>query len=170
MLDLKSLVPWGRKSEDVPVNRNTENDPFSTFRREIDRVFDDFFPTGFGLSHSNGFSGWGNLTPQLDVSENDKELVITAELAGVDEKDLDVTLAGDVVTIKGEKKHEKEEKDGDRRYVERHFGSFSRSLRLPFEAGDQDVSAKMKNGVLTVRVPKPKDIQLRTKRIEIASS
>lgn len=170
MLDLKSLVPWGRKSDNVPVNRETRHDPFVSFRSEIDRVFDDFFHGGFGLARPGYHNGMSTLSPQLDVSESDKELTIMAELAGVDEKDLDVTLIGDVLTIKGEKKHEKEETNGDRKYVERYYGSFSRSVGLPFEAGDQDVSANMKNGVLTIKVPKPKDFQSKAKRIEIAAS
>ncbi|NNF79894.1 MAG: Hsp20/alpha crystallin family protein, partial [Rhizobiales bacterium] len=88
----------------------------------------------------------------------------------VDEKDLDVTLTGDVLAIKGQKKQENESKDGDRRYVERSFGSFTRSVRLPFEASDQNVEADMKNGVLTVRIPKPADYSNRSKRIEIKAA
>lgn len=170
MLDLKSLIPWGHKGEKVPVHREPRRDPLVSFRNEIDRVFDDFLGNGFGLTRSNGGDDWSTLTPQLDVSESEKELKISAELAGVDEKDLDVTLVGDMLTIRGEKKYETEGEDGDRKYVERHYGSFSRSIRLPFEAAEQEVSAKMKNGVLTVRIPKPKDFQTKAKRIEIASA
>jgi HSP20 family protein len=170
MLDLKSLVPWGQKSENVPVTRNEDQDPFNSFRKDIDRVFDDFFNTAFGLTKRNGSSGWNGITPRLDVNESDKEIVITAELAGVDEKDLDATLSGDVLTIKGEKKYEHEDKENDRHYVERHYGSFSRSIRLPFEAGDEQVDAKMKNGVLIVKVPKPADIQKQSKRIEVRAA
>ena len=101
------------------------------------------------------------------MNESDKEIVITAELAGVNKKDLEVTLSGDMLTIKGEKKYEHEDTENDRHYVERHYGSFSRSIRLPFEMGDEQVDAKMKNGVLSVKIPKPADIQKQSKRIEI---
>lgn len=170
MLDLKSLVPWGQKSEPVPVTRNDQSDPFVMFRKDMDRVFDDFFRTGFGLTRHSDANGWNGVTPHLDVRESDKEIVITAELAGVDDKDLDVTLSGDVLTIKGEKKYEHEDKENDRHYVERHYGSFARSVRLPFEAGDQNVDANMKNGVLTINIHKPTDIQNKAKRIEIRAS
>ena len=170
MLDLKSLVPWGQKSENAPVSHESRQDLFTSFRQEMDRVFDDFFRTGFGLTRRSDGDGWTNLTPRLDVSESENEIVVTAELPGVDEKDLDVSLSGDVLTIKGEKKYEHESKDDDRHYVERHFGTFSRSVRLPFDAGDQNVDASMKNGVLTVTVPKPADLQTKAKRIEVHSS
>lgn len=167
MLDLKSLVPWGRKSENVPVTRNEAQEAFTPLRKEIDRVFDDFFDSAFGLTKRHSIEDWNGITPRLDVDESDKEILITAELAGVDEEDLDVTLSGDVLTIKGEKKYEYEDKENDRHYVERHYGSFSRSVRLPFEAGDEHVDAKMKNGVLTVKIPKPADIRKQSKRIEV---
>jgi HSP20 family protein len=105
----------------------------------------------------------------VDVAETDKEIVITAELPGLDEKDLDVTLAGDVLTIKGEKKAEREQKNGDSYYVERRFGTFSRSLRLPFVADDEKIEAKYDKGVLTVRVPKPAEVQQSVRRIEVKS-
>lgn len=170
MLDLKSLVPWGQKSENVPGARQDRSDPFKSFRTEIDRVFDDFFNTGFGLAKHNGSNGWSNLTPQIDVKETEKEIVVTAEIAGVDEKDLDVTLSGDVLTFKGEKKHENETNENGYHHVERHFGSFSRSVRLPFEAGEQEIDADVKNGVLTVKIPKPEDFQQKVKRIEIKAA
>lgn len=170
MLDLKSLVPWGQKSNDLSVGNQDRRDPFASFRHEIDRVFDDFFNTGFGVGNRGQSDGFGALTPQLDVKETDKEIVVTAELAGVDEKDIDVTLSGDLLTIKGEKKSEQEEGDKDRRYVERRYGSFARSLRLPFEAGDQAVDANMKNGVLTLTIQKPAEIQQKAKRIEIKAA
>lgn len=170
MLDLKSLVPWGRKSEEVAVGRENDNDPFVSFRNEIDRVFDHFLHGGFGIPRPANANDMSLLSPHIDVSETETGLTITAELAGVDEKDLDVTLVGDVLTIKGEKRLEKEDNDGGRRYVERHYGSFSRSVRLPFEAADQDVTANMKNGVLTIKVPKPKDYLSKARRIEIAAA
>jgi len=105
-------------------------------------------------------TGWQGMTPDVDVAETDREIVVTAELPGLDEKDLQVTLAGDVLTIKGEKKAESKRQKGGAHYVERQFGAFSRSLRLPFVATDERIEAKYHEGVLTVRVPKPSLAQL----------
>jgi HSP20 family protein len=166
-MKLGSLVPWKEKSQ-TPAVRDDILDPFMTFRRDIGRVFDDFF-NGFPERAFGPLAGWQGITPNVDVAETDKEIVITAELPGLDEKDLDVTLAGDVLTIKGEKKAEREQKNGDSYYVERRFGTFSRSLRLPFVADDEKIEAKYDKGVLTVRVPKPAEVQQSVRRIEVKS-
>ncbi|MEO1607829.1 MAG: Hsp20/alpha crystallin family protein [Pseudomonadota bacterium] len=160
----------GRKVKIFPFIARMNTAPYLSLRNEIDRVFDSFFYNGFGLSQTGNLSGISLQNPNLDVSESDKELTIRAELAGVNEKDLDVTLVGDILTIKGEKKHEKEENDGDRTYVERHYGSFSRVIRLPFEASDKGVSANMKKGVLMIKIAKPKAYQPKSRRIEIAAA
>lgn len=108
--------------------------------------------------------------PTIDVAESDKEVVVTAELPGLNDKDFEVTLAGDLLTIKGEKKSEHEEKNGDATYMERRFGSFARTLRLPFEIGNEKIDAKYDKGVLTVRVPKPAEVQKRVRRIEVKAT
>ncbi len=170
MLDLKSLIPWGQKSS-VPVHHGDDKEPFMHFRNEVDRLFDDFFSgfNGFGtngpLSPRNG--GSRLMTPAIDVEDGENAMVITAEVPGVDEKDLDVTLVGDMLTIHGEKKFDHEENNGQRHYVERRYGSFSRSVRLPFEAGDAEVEATFDKGVLTITIPKPADLQSKVKRIEV---
>ena len=169
MVDLKALVPWRNRSE-TPARRGDVFDPFVDFRREVDRVFDDF-ANGIAWSPLRPFAGdWRALAPALDLTETDKEVLVRAELPGLDEKDFEVTLAGDVLTIKGEKKAEHEEKNGDAHYIERRFGSFSRSLRLPFEAKDEKVEAKYDKGVLTVRIPKPPEVQSAVRRIEVKAA
>lgn len=141
-----------------------------TFRREVDRMFDDFL-NGFGGSTLRPMAnGWQDVTPVIGVAETEKDMVITAELPGVSEKEIEVTLAGDILTIKGEKKAEHEQKNGDAYYIERRFGSFSRSLRLPFEVTDEKVNAKYDKGVLTIRVPKPAEIQNSVRRIEVKAA
>lgn len=161
-MGLKSLVPWRNNNKgQVPATREDYFDPFVTFRREMDRVFDDFFSGGRSLQGAQG------LTPAVDIDDTDKEMVVTAELPGVTEKDVEVNLVGDILTIKGEKKAENEEKNGDGFYMERRFGSFVRSIRLPFEVKDEDVQAKFNNGVLTVRLSKPAEMQKPVRRIEV---
>lgn len=164
MVDFASLVPWRNNTKpQVPATREDFFDPFVTFRREMDRMFDDFF--GGGALRS--FQGAQGLTPAIDIDETDREVVVTAELPGVTEKDIEVNVAGDLLTIKGEKKAQHEQKNGDSYYMERRFGSFARSIRLPFEVKDQDAGAKFSNGVLTVRLPKPADMQRAVRRIEV---
>jgi HSP20 family protein len=162
-MNLGALVPWRDKAQ-LPATRDDNHDPFVAFRREVDRMFDDFFYGG-----PFGFRPWlaASVSPTIDVSDGENELVVTAELPGLDEKDFEVTLAGDVLTIKGEKKVENDNRNGNTYYVERRFGSFSRSVQLPFEAGDQQVEAKYDKGVLTIRVPKPAEVQRQVRRIEV---
>jgi HSP20 family protein len=168
-MDFKSLIPWREKSQ-TPANQEDFFDPMVTFRREVDRMFDDFL-NGFGRSTLRSMAnGWQGVTPVIDVAETEKDMVITAELPGVSEREVEVTLAGDILTIKGEKKAEQEQKNGDATYVERRFGSFSRSLRLPFEVKDEKVDAKYDKGVLTIRVPKPAEIQNAVRRIEVKAA
>ena len=165
MVDFNALVPWRNIKSEVATKRDDFFDPFVSFRREMDRMFDRFFD---GLPASTG-TGWQALTPAVDIDETDKEMVITAELPGVSDKDVEVSLVGDVLTIKGEKKSEQEHKDGDSTYVERRFGSFSRSVRLPFEVKDGQVDARFKDGVLTIHLPKPAELQRAVRRIDVKS-
>jgi HSP20 family molecular chaperone IbpA len=118
-MDFKSLVPWRERSQS-PATGEDFSDPFMALRREMDRMLDDFFSNsrfgGRSLRPLTG--GWQGVTPTVDVAETQKELVVTAELPGLDQKDFEVTLAGDLLTIKGEKKAEQEQKDGDHYYME----------------------------------------------------
>jgi HSP20 family protein len=164
MVDFKSLVPWRNNKSQVPATREDFFDPFVTFRREMDRMFDDFFG---GSALRPAHAGGQAITPAVDIDETDKDMIVTAELPGVSDKDVEVSLVGDILTIKGEKKAEHEQKNGDSYYMERRFGSFSRSLRLPFEVKDENVDAKFKDGVLTIHFPKPAELQRSVRRIEV---
>ena len=165
-MEFKSLVPWRDNKKQLPTTNGDFADPFAMFRREMSRVFDDFFDgAGRGLGPVAG--GWQGITPTIDVAETEKAVVVTAELPGLEDKDFEVTLAGDLLTIKGEKKAEHEQKNGDTYYMERRFGSFARSVRLPFEARDEKVDAKYEKGVLTIYVPKPANVQKSVRRIDV---
>lgn len=152
---IKDLVPWKKNDKNVLARR--EDDPFYAFRREMDRVFDDFFGGGFGLTPFSGggfMESFGDFSPRVDVTENEKEVRITAELPGLEEKDIDVSLSNDVLTISGEKKAEKEDK-GDNYYrMERSYGSFHRSIPLSTEVNSDQCDATFKNGVLQITLPK----------------
>jgi HSP20 family protein len=149
---IKDLIPWTNKEREVGFQRATDVHPFLALHREMNRMFDDVFRgldvAPFGLA-SRGLDGLG--WPQIDIEETDKELRITAELPGLDEKDVSLEIANGVLSISGEKRSESE--DQARRFSERHYGRFER--RIPLEYVDEDkVSAAFKNGVLTVTVPK----------------
>ena len=166
MLDFKALVPWRNKAGTASA-RDDGLDPFVALRRDVDRMLDDFSNGTFWRAP---LRKWEGVSPLLDVDETEKEIIVSAELPGVEEKDIEVTLVGDVLTIKGEKKTEREEKNDDSSYTERHYGSFARSLRLPFEVKDEKVDAQFKKGVLTVRVPKPAEVREAARRIEVKSA
>jgi HSP20 family protein len=162
---IRDLVPWSNRGREVSVRRGEENNPFLTLHREMNRLFDDVF-RGFDLAPLGNdrfldqAMGW----PKVELSETDKEVKVTAELPGLDEKDVDVELANGVLSIRGEKKVETEDKD--RLFSERYYGRFER--RIPVDEVEQDkVAASFKNGVLTVTLPKSPAAQQKVKRIAI---
>src|SRR5512136_2999684 len=120
-------------------------------RSEMDRLLDTFL---FGKPKTNGFAEEKELRPPIDAAETESELIVNVEIPGVDPKDIDVSLSGDTLFIEGEKKPETEEKEEDYHLVERNYGSFTRSIRLPVEVQSDKISASYKNGVLTVVLPK----------------
>ena len=158
-MNLRSLIPVGR---DRSVSRR-ENNPFLSLHQEIDRLFDDF---------SRGWPSFATtgqqLVPSMDVSETDKEIEIAAELPGLEEKDVQVNVADNLLTIRGEKKAEKEEKDKDYRLVERSYGSFVRTLELPAGVDAGTIKASIEKGVLKVTVPKPAPAQV--KKIDVKTA
>ena len=158
-MNLKSLIPVSR---DRAVAGSSS--PFMSLQREIDRLFDDF---------SRGFPTFGggpalSLMPSMDVTETDKDIEITAELPGLEEKDVQINVADNLLTIRGEKKAEKEEKDKNYRLVERSYGSFERTLELPDGVNADAIKASIAKGVLKVTVPKPAPAQV--KKIEVKAA
>jgi HSP20 family protein len=145
-------------------------DIFSAMRNEMDRVFGRFerdwpMPSLFGREGRGAIKA-----PELDVRENTNSITIEAELPGVEEKDVSVTLANGVLTIKGEKKQEKEEKGESYHLTERSFGSFERSLRLPDTVDDAKVEARFEKGVLKVTAAKKPEAVKAQRSIEIKKS
>jgi HSP20 family protein len=147
----KDLVKWGPFRE------------VSQLRREMDRLWEDFFGPG-----PRGLRPWSEeWTPAVDVAETPRKVTVKAEVPGLDPKDFDISLVGDLLTIKGEKKSEHEETTENYRLVERSYGSFSRALRLPAAVNADLIEAKYEEGVLTVTCPKeepvkPKAIEIKT--------
>ena len=158
---LKDLVP--SKKKDVPVRRDIDNQ-FALFRKEFDDLFDNFF----GSFDMQPFEGrLGIFTPKIDVVEGDKDIKIHAELPGMDEKDIDVSISKNSLAIKGEKKEEKEDKGKDYYHMERSYGSFIRVIPLPVEVDDTKVKASFKKGVLSIDLPKKAEAIAETKKITV---
>ena len=137
------LTPWRRKREKLVP---------STWEMDFHRDFDNFVNRFFGEEPSRVFGA--SFSPAIDILEKDNEILITAEIPGIDQKDLEVDLTGGVLTIKGEKKEEREEKGENFHRVERSFGRFSRSFALPSEVQEDKVEAKYKDGILSLILPK----------------
>jgi len=141
-------------------------DMFFALRDEMDRMFERF---------ESGWSRWPTLlrreeaiaVPELDVRESTDSIVIEAELPGVDEKDISVSLANGVLTIKGEKKHEKQEKGENYHLSERSFGSFERAIRLPESIDEGKVEAKFDKGVLRISAAKKPEAIKAERKIEV---
>jgi HSP20 family protein len=149
--------------------------PFDSLRQEIDRLFEDFRPFGWRLPSARvdidlpQQSGW-SVSPAFDLVEKDHEYEITAELPGIDEKNVDVKLTNHTLTIKGEKREEKEEKEKDYYLSERRFGSFQRSFRLPEGVDADKVEATFAKGVLTVKLPKTAEAKNAGKKVEVKAA
>jgi HSP20 family protein len=148
-MSVRDLIPWGRQtsSNQAPVPyRESEMTPFFGLRREIDRLFDDMFrmPSLAGV----GTMSW----PSVEVSDSDREVRISAEIPGLSEKDVELTVHDGVLSIRGEKKSETEDKN--RGYSERWYGRFERRLALPSGVQEDKAEASFRDGVLTVTLPK----------------
>jgi len=143
-------------------------DPFLTFRREMDRLFDDALRSvGSSPAQTNGAAAGGNvMAPRIDVSDTDNDVRVYVELPGVSQEDVEVSLANDVLSISGQKRIARGETKENFYVVERSFGAFARSIRLPFPVDPDQVQASFDNGVLTVNLPKPQQ-QQRSARIQI---
>jgi HSP20 family protein len=162
MMNLKSLAPFRSRTNPAPYDVNV----FGTLHREIDRLFDDL-TNGFGRL---GGQDAASLVPSIDVTESDKEIVITAELPGLERKDVEISLENDVLTIRGEKKMEaakddKNNKNNNVHMAERSYGVFYRVLQLPPGVEPSSVQATMSKGVLKITIPKP--ARSAAKKIEV---
>ncbi len=150
---MKNLIPWRRRNRQI-----------THFQRDFDDLFDRFFneplfPAPSVLTGEDWF-------PSVDVSENRKNIVVKAEIPGVDLKDIEVSLDGRILTIKGEKKQEKEESDVHYHRLESSYGYYRRSIELPAEVDPSKVDAKYKNGILKIKLKKAREAETRTIKIK----
>ncbi len=168
----------------------TARDPLSAFRSELDRMVDSFFGVRGGVSSGAPLAApWGAagsavgsapgpagglfgaaLSPSVDLTESETALTLTAELPGLGEHDVELSLQNGVLTLSGEKKQESAADQGDLYVAERRYGAFRRSFRLPDSVDPEKVSARFEQGVLTVTLPKRADIVAGAKKIAITKS
>jgi HSP20 family protein len=162
----------------APAQTNVP-DVWHSFRGEMDRLFDRF-GSGFGFPSLRRMfdiepswrsaSSFSFSVPAIDMSEDEKVYKISAELPGIDAKDMEVSVSGDMLTLKGEKRQEKEEKDKNYHFSERSYGSFQRSFQLPSSVDRDKVAADFSKGVLTITLPKTVEAQKPQKKIEVKST
>lgn len=162
-MPFREMVPWRRRAMS---GRREEENPFLSLQREMSQVMDRFSRFLGGSELAEREEPWQFL-PSVDVSENDKEIQVSAELPGMDEKDIDVSLSGNNLVIRGEKKSEKEEKDKQYYRKESSYGAFHRSIPLPTEVEEEKIEATFKKGVLKIVLPKSPEARKARKKIDI---
>lgn len=172
-------VPVGKEEKaEAPSMFEQAWQPVMSLRREMDRLFDDFFsrsmaPWGRGGDFDPFRSLetiWRPSSPAVDLVEREKEYVVTAELPGLDEKALDVKVAGNTLTIRGQKEEERKEERESYRMSERRYGSFQRAVRMPEDVDIDKIDARFTKGVLTVTLPKSEEALNKQKKIEVKTS
>jgi HSP20 family protein len=163
-MTMRDLVHRGRR--DAPARREAES-PFLALQDEMNRVFDRFFHGFPAVGGEGGDWPAGGFSPRVDVSETDNDVRVTAELPGLDEKDIEVSITRDALTIRGEKKEEKESGKEGYFHTERYFGAFTRTIPLPREVVTDKAEATFRKGVLTVTLPKTEEVKSETRKVEV---
>jgi HSP20 family protein len=148
-MPISDILPWNRGSAKIPIKRN-QIDLSKGFPEPASRTMDEFFNNAF----RSIMAPLESFCPQVDVIENEKDLKVVAEIPGIDEKDIQVTLSDDILSISGFKETEKEEKGKRFHHIERISGSFKRDVPLPVQVDVDRVEAVFKNGVITITLPK----------------
>ena len=164
---MRDLIPWGRDQGTTPrlwrgSDWDREFSPLSSFRREMDRLFDDFFRTP-ALSRFGDFGGMSANWPSIDVQDRDNEVVVTAEVPGMTDKDVELFVNNGMLTIRGEKKGERDE----RGYSERFYGRFERQIPLPASVDEEHCKADFRDGLLTIHLPKTREEMENRRKIPI---
>lgn len=171
MVAIRDLIPWKNNRNDVvPATRDNVEHPLMALQSDINRLFDDMFRSFASGSFFDvdkrplARLAW----PQVELSENDKEIRVIAEMPGIDEKDVEITIDDDALVISGEKKSEV--RDDERGYSELSYGRFERRIGLPSQIDHDRIEAEYKNGVLTVTIPRLAGASESRKRIPIKSA
>lgn len=166
-MSVRDLIPWGRNGNQTPtLYRDDGRDPFLSLHREMNRLVDDVFRSfDSRLPTFGSLTSFGSSWPSVEISETDKEIKVTAEIPGLEEKDVEVLLEDGVLTLRGEKRAESG--DREKQFSERFYGRFERRIPLGSEIEEDKVDARFRNGVLSLVLPKSATAQSRVKRIAI---
>jgi HSP20 family protein len=173
-MTLKEISPWRRGG----LKRWDEADrPYESFlqqmdalHKEMDSLFEEFWNGNGHMTHLHNPEIFGPLSPQVDEIEDDNAIHIKVELPGMDKEDVDISLSGGMLTIKGEKKREEEEKGKDFYRKERSFGSFRRTLPIPVEVDEAKIRASFKKGILSIDLPKTPEARKKVKHITVKAA
>lgn len=164
---MKYLTPFRWVRRNVPAGRDYEAHPLDVFQREMNRLFDDLFKGSGLMPWAEEMESLGAFSPQVSMTEDDKAITVSAELPGMEEKDIEISLSKDSLTIKGEKKEENEQKGKEAYYMERSYGTFTRVLPIPREVNTEKAEASFKKGVLTITLPKLEKEKQSQKKVRI---
>ena len=173
-MTLRELTPWRWgglrrfESEDRPLMDFRRD--WESLHRDMDRLFEGFFRDPERMSLFSEPLGFGEVTPRIDLVEDEKSFFFYVELPGMDRKDVDISLAEGMLTIRGEKKQEKEEKGKDFFRQERAFGSFRRTVRIPGEVDDAKIEASFEKGVLKIKLPKTEAALKKVRHIDVKAA
>ena len=162
-MTLNELLPLRYRRE---VRQNDLSSPFSALHRQMNRLFDDFFGD-LVLQPGEGRVFQTAFLPRINVKDTGQEIEISAELPGMEQKDVELVLEDSILTLRGEKKMQQEEKKENYYHLESGYGTFQRSVALPAEVDESKAEAHFKNGILTVRVPKTEPERAKKQKIEI---
>jgi HSP20 family protein len=162
-MNMREMIPWGRSERQAPARySDNEQNPFLSLHREMNRLFDDVVRSidapFSGIAPSGGW-------PKLEIADDERELRVSAEVPGLEEKDIELLIDDGMLTLRGEKTSETDDKK--RQFSERYYGRFERRVAIPYEIAEDQVKATFRNGVLDVTLPKTERAQSRARRIAI---
>lgn len=178
-MQIRDLIPWRRHRETPPARPAGEpaDHPLFALHQDINREFDEFWrrfesgAPGFGMTGFGGLPGFGQFaSPSVDVAETDAAVEVSVELPGLDEKDVEVSVADDVLTIRGERRDERTQDRKGYHLAERSYGSFHRAIPLPPGVAVDRASATFERGVLTVTLPKSEEARTRVRKIQVKAA
>lgn len=168
-MQFRDIIPFARRYENTPALEPANDSPVAQLQRDMNRVFDEFWNRfGVTLPAQTGAAGFG--VPRLDISESDDKVEVVADLPGLTEKDVELGVTDDTLTIRGEKKDERTEEKKGYYLSERSYGAFHRAVPLPPGVDADKAEARFANGVLTVTLPKADDARSRVRRIEVKAA
>ena len=160
-MQIKDLIPWARK-DGAPDAKSSEDNAIATLQREMNHVFENFWNRVGQIEWP-----WGSGEAKSDMVETDKAIEVSIELPGMEMKDIEVTVNDDMLTVKGEKKIERQEEKKGYYLSERSYGAIYRTIPLPPGVDGEKAQASFKNGVLTIKLPQTPEAQAKVKRIEV---